>query len=120
MGARNYQDLVVWQKAMDLCQAAYELTKAFPKTEMYGLSSQIRRCAVSIPSNIAEGQGRGSDKEWLRFLAFAYGSLRELETQTILADRFGFADSQDVAKILDSAKEVGRLINGLRKSLGSE
>jgi four helix bundle protein len=120
MGARNYRDIVAWQKAMDLCQAVYELTRTFPKTEQYGLTSQIRRCAVSIPSNIAEGQGRGSDKDWARFLAIAYGSLREVETQALLSQMLGFAEKSAVEKILERAGEVGRLINGLRRSLGGE
>jgi four helix bundle protein len=120
VGARNYRDLVAWQKAMDLCEKVYRYSKSLPKDEQYGLTTQLRRCAVSIPSNIAEGQGRGTDKEWARFLSIAYGSLRELETQVLIAGRLGNIDQPTVDKLLGLAGEVGRLINGLRRSLGSE
>jgi four helix bundle protein len=80
MGVRNYKDLVAWQKSMDLVASVYKITKEFPKEEVYGLTSQIRRAVVSIPSNIAEGDGRESKKEFSQFLSIAYGSLREVET----------------------------------------
>ncbi|HKC66104.1 MAG TPA: four helix bundle protein, partial [Pyrinomonadaceae bacterium] len=84
---RNYSELIVWQKAMDLVEGIYAATKQFPKEEIYGLTSQIRRAAVSIPSNIAEGQGRKSINEFLHHLSIAYGSLREVETQILIAER---------------------------------
>jgi four helix bundle protein len=117
MGARNYRDLNVWQKAMELCEAIYRASKNCPKEEQFGLTSQMRRAAVSIPSNIAEGQGRGSDKEWTRYLNIAYGSLRELETQIMIAHRLGYFDSATTESLLILASEVGRLINGMKKSL---
>ncbi|HVT90849.1 MAG TPA: four helix bundle protein [Tepidisphaeraceae bacterium] len=120
MGARNYRDLLVWQKAMDLCEAIYRWTRGFPKEELYGLTQQLRRAGISIPSNIAEGQGRGSDKEWNRYLNIAYGSLREVETQILIAARLGYLDAANTEALLNVAGEVGRLINGLRRSLDSE
>ena len=84
---RSYRDLVVWQRAMELAQAVYELTGTWPREEIYGLTSQVRRAAVSVPSNIAEGQGRASTKEFLNYLSIAYGSLMECETQALLAER---------------------------------
>ena len=117
---RNYRDLVAWQKATDLVVAIYRVTKTFPKEEVYGLTAQLRRCAVSIPSNIAEGQGRGSDKEFGRFLQIAYGSLRELETQLIIAQRLEYLDRVEVERLLADAAEIGRLINGLMNTLRAE
>jgi four helix bundle protein len=118
MGARNYQDLVVWQKAMDLVELVYRTTNRFPKHEIYGLTSQIRRAAVSVPSNIAEGEGRStSKKDFIRCLSIAYGSLRELETQALIGKRLGYADTPQTQQVLDLAAEVGRLINGLSRSL---
>ena len=84
---RSYRDLLVWQKALELTVLIYRLSEGFPRTEIYGLTSQIRRASVSVPSNIAEGYGRGSRKEYLQFLFVAQGSLKELETQTILSQR---------------------------------
>jgi four helix bundle protein len=114
---RNYRDLIAWQKAMDLVELAYVLTKKFPKEEIYGLVAQLRRAAVSVPSNIAEGQGRGSAKEFSYFLAIAQGSLRELETQMLIAQRLTYIDGQQADRFLNLSSEVGRLIIGLKKSL---
>jgi four helix bundle protein len=119
MGATNYRDLIAWQKAMTLVELVYTATRRFPDDERYGLSSQIRRPAVSVPSNIAEGQGRRSKKEFTQFLSVAHGSLREVETQALIAQRLGYTDDASVASILDSAAEVGRLITGLINSLES-
>ncbi len=115
--AKSYRDLETWQKAMDLVQAIYAETKSFPKEETYGLSSQMRRSAVSIPSNIAEGQGRDSTKEFLHHLSIAYGSLCELETQMLIACRLGYFSRQIYDHLFDSSSRVGRLINGLSNSL---
>ncbi|HWP39872.1 MAG TPA: four helix bundle protein [Tepidisphaeraceae bacterium] len=120
MGARNYRDLHAWQKAMDLCERVYRASQDLPQHEIYGLRLQMRRAAVSMPSNIAEGQGRGSDKDWSRFLSIAYGSLRELETQVLIAERLGYLDSATAESLMVLASEVGRLINGLRRTLGNE
>lgn len=87
MTVRHYSDLIVWQKAMDLVVHVYEVTESFPQREVFGLTNQVRRAAVSIPSNIAEGQGRGTTKDFLHFLAIARGSLQEVETQLLLAYR---------------------------------
>ena len=117
MGGRNYQDLLAWQKAMELVEIVYRCTRRLPKEEMYGLTNQLRRSAVSIPSNIAEGQGRGSIKEFLHFLAIAHGSLREFETQLMIAARLRYVTSDDLSRALELAAEVGRLVTGLANSL---
>lgn len=117
MKVRNYQELIVWQRAMDLVEEVYKASKAFPREEIYGLTSQIRKAAVSIPSNIAEGQGRRTTPDFLRHLAIAYGSLREVETQTLIADRLRYLTQGKCQKIMNLAGEVGRLLNGLMSSL---
>jgi four helix bundle protein len=116
MPQRNYRDLIAWQKAMDLVVDVYRSTKAFPKEELFVLTSQIRRAAISIPSNIAEGQGRGSDREFVRFLRISHGSLREMETQMIIAERLDYLEPPHVCTLLDRASEVGRILNGLIRS----
>lgn len=98
---------------MDLAELVYRTTDAFPKQERYGLASQARSAAASVPSNIAEGQGRRSTREFMHHLSIAHGSLCELETQMILARRLGFVDAAGGAEVLQSAGEVGRLVNGL-------
>lgn len=117
MAGRNYQDLVAWQKAMDLAVAVYDATGDFPLEERYGLTSQLRRASVSVPSNIAEGQGRGSAPDFRRLLRIAHGSVREVETQVILAEKLGFLREHRRNELLASAGEVGRLITGLSHSL---
>jgi len=102
---------------MDLVKAIYDGTKIWPKEELYGLTSQIRRSAVSVPSNIAEGQGRTSTKEFLNHLSIAYGSLMEVETQIIIAQEQGYWSDREAEALLERAAEVGRLINGLCNSL---
>jgi four helix bundle protein len=113
----SYQDLLVWQKAMDLATDCYKITKSFPKEELYGLVSQIRRCAVSILSNIAEGQGRNSKNEFVHFLGVAQGSLRELETQIILSQRIEYVTNEEKEKILALSTEVGIFLSKLKISL---
>jgi four helix bundle protein len=117
MPVKSYRDLIAWQKAMDLVEAVYKATTSFPREEIYGLTAQVRRAAVSIPSNIAEGQGRNSTNEFINFLSFAYGSLCEVETQVLLAERLAFLQADRVRTLLESAAEVGRIINGLSNSL---
>lgn len=114
---RNYTELIAWQKAMELVVAVYDLTRGFPKDELYGLVSQIRRAAVSIPSNIAEGQGRWTTGEFVQFLGIAHGSLREVETQAYIAVRIGFVEEPAIKPVLALTGEVGRLIHGLKNSL---
>ena len=116
MPSRNYQDLIAWQKAMDFVEAVYLVTREFPADERYGLTSQLRRAAVSVPSNIAEGQGRGSDPELVRFLRVAHGSLRETETQLLIAQRLGYLDATGTGPLFALCGEIGRLIQGLIKS----
>jgi len=117
MGCKDYRDLIAWQKAMELVESVYSATKDFPREEVYALTSQLRRAAVSVPSNIAEGQGRTSSKEFLKFLSIAHGSVRELETQIIISGRLGYLTTDRVEAILNMSAEVGRLINGLSNSL---
>ncbi len=113
----SYRDLMVWQASIDLVEQVYCLTGYFPKMEMYGLSSQIQRAAVSIPSNIAEGHARDSTKEFLHHLSIALGSLAELETQLILAERLYYLDQQILESVFSKTDKIGRMIRGLQRSL---
>ena len=113
--ASSYRDLIAWQKAMDLAQDVYRASGSFPREEMYGLTSQLRRCAISIPSNIAEGQGRMTKKDFKLFLGHARGSLLELETQVILAEKLGYLKSS--SSLLNKGDEVKRILNGLIQSM---
>jgi four helix bundle protein len=117
MSLKSYRDLEVWQKAMDLVVSCYQLAKKFPKSEAYGLVSQLQRAAVSIPANIAEGRERQHSKEFLQHLSIAYGSLAEVETHIQIAERLSFIDINELKKLLNKTAEVGRMLNGLRKSL---
>lgn len=112
----TYRDLKVWQAAMEMVQEVYRLTQAFPRQETYGLIIQLRRAAVSIASNIAEGKGRSSDKELLHFLSNAKGSLFEVETQIMIADGLGYLTRPQCEDFLSRSAEVGRLLNGLMKA----
>jgi four helix bundle protein len=112
----TYRDLKVWQTAMEMVQEVYRLTQAFPREETYGLTIQLRRAAVSIASNIAEGKGRSSDKELRHFLSNAKGSLFEVETQIMIADRLGYLSQSQSDHLLSQGAEVGRLLNGLMKA----
>ena len=113
----TYRDLIAWQKAMDLVEVVYEATDGFPKAEVYGLVSQMRRSAVSIPSNLAEGFGRNSDGSFLQFCRISQGSLRELETQIILSGRLGYMDPKVVNELLGRANEIGKILYGLMRSI---
>ena len=113
----GFRELVVWQKSMDFADAVYALTQQFPADERFGLTAQVRRAVVSVPSNIAEGNGRESLKDYLRHLSIAHGSLAEVETQLELAYRQQFVTEEQRLTILEQAHEVGRLLNGLRRSL---
>jgi four helix bundle protein len=117
MPVKDYRELIVWQKAMDLVEATHHTTREFPKEEVYGLTSQMRRAAVSIPSNIAEGQARNTTREFLHFLAIAYGSLKEIETQVLIAERLAYIDARQSLALVQSTTEVARLISGLANSL---
>ena len=120
MALKHYQELIAWQKAMDLVEFAYKTTSHFPKEELYGLTSQIRRAAVSIPSNIAEGLGRNTTRDFLHFLSVSQGSLREVETQVLIAHRLAYIKKQMESDLLDMTAEVGRLISGLCNSLNKK
>lgn len=113
----SYQDLVVWQKSMDLVVAAYQLVAALPSNERYELGAQIRRAAVSIPANIAEGFGRWHSKEFVHFLLIANGSLKELETHLLIAKRLDFFNSEQLNSPMALAQEIGRMLAALRKKL---
>ena len=115
--SKAYQDLLAWQKGIDLCELIYRASADFPRHELYGLTSQIRRAAVSVPSNIAEGAGRITKGEFIQSIGHARGSLLELETQLIVAQRLGYLDSNRSEDLLETANEVGKLANGLIRSL---
>ncbi len=113
----EFKDLMIWQKAMDIAQRCYFLTKLFPKEELYAMVQQIRRSAVSIPANIAEGYGRRYKGEYVRFLNIAQGSVHELETYLILSERVGLSSEKDTEMILNLLKEESRMIISLIKKL---
>ena len=117
MAVKNYRELIVWTKAMDLVEMIYQVTRQFPKEELYGLTSQIRRAAVSIPSNIAEGQARQSTAEFKNFLSFAQGSRAEVETQLMIAQRLGYLSQQTAEPILSLAEEIKRMLHALMAKL---
>ena|SRR5215510_2020609 len=114
---KSYRDLETWQKAIELVEEVYEETRSFPKEEIYGLVSQMRRAAVSVASNIAEGQGRDSTNEFLRHLSIDYGSLCELQTQMIISHRLSYFNQQTYERLEGASASVARLINGLANSL---
>ncbi|PJE57480.1 MAG: four helix bundle protein [Candidatus Portnoybacteria bacterium CG10_big_fil_rev_8_21_14_0_10_38_18] len=114
---QSYKDLIVWQKSVELVVAVYALTDKFPKSEIYGLTSQMRRCAVSIPSNIAEGRRRGTKKDYCQFLTVAYGSGAELETQIEIAKRLSFSKNLDYKKVDSLLNEVMRMLNKMTSEL---
>jgi four helix bundle protein len=113
----SYKDLIVWQKAMSLAEEVYRQTRDFPREEQFGLVSQLRRAAVSVPSNIAEGQGRLNPGEFRQFLGQARGSLLEVRTQAELATRLGYLPEPGHNKVQEQAQEVLRLLNGLISKL---
>jgi four helix bundle protein len=120
MSVSSFRDLKVWQLGMDIAEKVYRLIAEFPKSETYGLSNQMRRSAVSISSNIAEGQGRDSTKEFLHFLATAFGSICELETQLILSHRLNYLSDSDLQIVLNILTEASKTTRGLQKSLKSK
>jgi four helix bundle protein len=114
---KNYKDLKVWQRSYQLCLEIYKITKGFPREERYNLTSQIRRAAVSIASNIAEGYGRKTTSEYIRFLYIAYGSNCELETQILLAGDLGYIESGKLEMLKERIREVERMLKALIQSL---
>jgi four helix bundle protein len=116
----GYRDLVLWQKAMDLVERVYRASEDFPPPERYGLTAQLRRAAVSVPSNVAEGQGRRRRREFLKYLSIAYGSLMELETQIEIARRLEYLGQGPSDELFGATAETGRLLNGLIASLSRD
>jgi four helix bundle protein len=106
----NFRKLIIWQKAMNLITKTYHSTKKFPKEEIFGLTSQIRRCSISIPSNIAEGHGRESNKDYLRFLNISIGSLFELQTQLEIAKNIEYLTEEDFNTLYEDSREVERML----------
>jgi len=113
----GYRDLLVWQKAIALVKLVYRISRSFPGEEKFGLTIQIRRAAVSIPSNIAEGQARHTRKEFVQFLSHAEGSLAEVDTQLTLAVELGFCDGADAKPAFERCEELRRMLNALRRKL---
>lgn len=116
MGVKNYQELIVWQKAMEVVKQIYLLVRKLPIEEKFALSDQMRRAAVSIPSNIAEGQARNSTREFLQFLSIARGSKAELETQ-LLCVQVKLLAPTDISEVMQMLQEVGKMLNALSKKL---
>ena len=117
---QNYKDLVVWQKGISLAKAIYQLTTKFPAEEKFGLVSQMRRAAISIPSNIAEGQARHTTGEFIQFISHAEGSTAELETQVILSIELGFAETKSTKAAFILLDDIRRMLNGLRRKLSGD
>lgn len=116
---RSFKDLVAWQKSMDLAVSVYQTSKAFPADERFGMTSQVRRAAVSVPCNIAEGFGRSSRADFTHFLDISVGSTNEVETVLLLAERLGFVDGKSVATTMELVSEERRILKGLIESLPS-
>ena len=112
---KTHKDLMVWKESIDLVSLIYEKTKSFPKDELFALTSQIRRSAISIPSNIAEGAARESNREFLRFLYISLGSVSELDTQLIIANNLSFLIGEDHIRINEKLNEIGKMLTGLIK-----
>jgi len=114
---KTFRDLIVWQKSMAMVTEIYQVTQSFPRREDYGITSQIRRCAVSIPSNIAEGYGRNSRNEYIRFLQIALGSLFELQTQLEIATNLGYLKKEEFDALYERTREVERMLSVLIRRL---
>jgi four helix bundle protein len=117
MEKSSYQGLLVWQKSMDLTAAIYNLTKKLPKEELYSLRDQMRRAAVSIPSNIAEGHDRNTNKEFIHFLTISRGSKSELETQLLICIKVGYLNEIEILEALKLSTEIGKMLTSLIKKL---
>ncbi|MHB8929557.1 MAG: four helix bundle protein [Melioribacteraceae bacterium] len=118
--AKTFRELIVWQKSITLVTHIYEVTSNFPKEEIYGITSQLRRAAISIPSNIAEGFGRNSKKEFVRFLRITFGSIFELQTQLEISNNLKFLSLNDFNKIYDSTREIEAMLASLIKKINSK
>ena len=117
---KTHRDLDVWKKSVNFVVSIYRITSKFPKEEIYGITSQIRRASVSIPSNIAEGAGRKSDKEFLQFLSIALGSIAEIDTQLIISKELKFMSELDYNNLLNDLIEIRKMILGLRKYINGK
>jgi four helix bundle protein len=117
---RNYRDLIVWEKAMRLAESVYTLTKGFPVDERFGLVAQMRRAAVSISSNIAEGQARHTSREFVQFISHAEGSLAEVDTQLSLSNRLGYCGDRELTEIFSLVEEVRKMLGSLRSRLNGQ
>jgi four helix bundle protein len=116
----SYRDLLVWQQAMELAVAIYNATRAWPKEELYGLTSQVRRAATSVPANVAEGYGRENLGSYQQFLRIAQGSLKELETHLLIAERIGIAPRSSIEPLMASSESVGKLLRLLIRRLSND
>jgi len=115
---KSYKDLLIWQKGIELTEKVYQLVKSFPNEELYALTSQIKRCTISIPSNIAEGYGRKSTKNYIQFLRISRGSLFELETQLIIANKLNYITDKEISDtIFNLIAEEGKMLNSFIKKL---
>lgn len=117
MGQSSYKDLIAWQKGMELVSAIYDATDGFPSHKQFGLVSQLRRAAVSVPSNIAEGKAHFSNRDFVRFLRLARGSLAEVETQVLIAQRRKYVSTETTNELTQKVDELGRILSGLINSL---
>ncbi len=117
MAIKSYKDLIVWQKSVELCVEVYKVTESYPNSELYGLTLQTRKSAVSVPSNIAEGQKRGHKAEYIQFLQVSFGSGAELETQLLIANKIGYLSSKDYKRLTTVLDEVMKMLSGLLRSL---
>lgn len=117
MKIESHRDLIVWQKSVELVTECYRVTSSFPSDERFGLTSQLRRSAVSVPANIAEGKGRGTTNNFVNFLSIASGSLTELDTHLVIANKLGYITKETLNELEARMDEVGRMLTGLRKSL---
>jgi four helix bundle protein len=120
MAIRSFRDLIVWQKSIDLVYEIYRLTREFPKHELYGLSSQVQRAAVSVAANIAEGNNRNSTREYIHHLSFSLGSLAEVETYLVVSTRLGYAQQKVIAAMELKCDEIGKMLRSLQKALRSK
>lgn len=120
MTQNGYKDLIAWQKGMDLVATIYDATQSFPSHEQFGLTSQLRRAAVSVPSNIAEGKAHYSNRDFVRFLRHARGSLAEIETQVLIAQQRKYLNTETATNLSQKIAELGRILSGLINSLRDE
>jgi four helix bundle protein len=120
MAVRGFKGLIVWQKSIDLIDEIYRLTRSFPKSEMYGLSSQLQRASISVAANIAEGNGRDSTKEYIHHLSYSLGSVAEVETYLVVCIRLGYAQQAAIASLESKCDEIGKMLRSLQKALRSK